>query len=67
MAKYEKIMKGDNYYNELKEKVDKLVQYGNDWMIKRSDEKNALIKSFGNTLYRSQMYDGSAGYRGPGQ
>ena len=24
-------------------------------------------KSFGNTLYRSQMYDGSAGYRGPGQ
>ena len=67
MAKYEKIMKGDNYYNDLKEKVDKLVQYGNDWMIKRSDEKNALIKSFGNTLYRSQMYDGSAGYRGPGQ
>ena len=55
MAKYEKIMKGDNYYNELKEKVDKLVQYGNDWMIKRSDEKNALIKSFGNTLYRSHM------------
>ena len=65
MAKYEKIQKGDNYYNELKEKVDKLIKFGNDWMIKRSDEKNALIKSFGN-LYSSQMYDGGAGYRGPG-
>ena len=65
MAKYEKIKKGDNYYNELKEKVGKLIKFGNDWMIKRSDEKNALIKSFGN-LYSSQMYDGGAGYRGPG-
>ena len=65
MAKYEKIKKGDNYYNELKEKVDKLIKFGNDWMIKRSDEKNALIKSFGNNLYRSQMYDGGVDYRNP--
>ena len=43
--KYEKIMKGDKYYNELKEKIDKLAKYSNDWMIKRSEEKNALIKS----------------------
>ena len=47
MDKYEKIMKGDKYYNELKEKVDKLAKFSNDWMIKRSDEKNALIKSMG--------------------
>ena len=45
MAKHEKIKKGDSYYNDLKEKVDKLVKFGNDWMIKRSDEKNALLKS----------------------
>ena len=62
MAKYEKIMKGDKYYNDLKEKIDKLVKYGNDWMIQRSDEKNALIKSMGNNLYMSQMYDGGQGY-----
>ena len=60
MAKYEKIMKGDNYYNELNVKIDKLVKYGNDWMIKRSDEKNALFKSFGN-MYNSMMYGGGAG------
>ena len=47
MAKHEKIMKGDNYYNDLKEKIDKLIKFGNDWMIKRSDEKIALIKSMG--------------------
>ena len=31
-------------------------------MIQRSDEKNALIKSMGNNLYMSQMYDGGQGY-----
>ena len=62
MAKYEKIMKGDNYYKELKEKIDKLVKYGNDWMIKRSDEKNALLKSFGN-MYKSQVYGSGTGYQ----
>ena len=60
MAKYEKVMKGDNYYNELKVKIDKLVKYGNEWMIKRSDEKNALFKSFGN-MHNSMMYGGGAG------
>ena len=45
--KYEKIMKGDKYYNELSEKIDQLAKYSNDWMIKRSEEKNALIKSMG--------------------
>ena len=44
MAKYEKIMKGDKYYNDLKEKIDKLIKSGNDWMIKRSDEKIELVK-----------------------
>ena len=66
MAKYDKIKKGDNYYNELKEKVDKLLKFGNDWMIKRADEKNTLIKSLVKSSYYS-MYDGSnGGYRGPG-
>ena len=50
MEKYEKIMKGDAYYNGLKEKVDKLVKFGNDWMIKRNDEKNALLKYMGGRM-----------------
>lgn len=50
MAKHEKIMKGDSYYNDLKEKVDKLVKFGNDWMIKRSEEKKALLKSLSGGL-----------------
>jgi hypothetical protein len=58
MAQHEKIMKGDNYYNDLKTKVDKLVKCGNDWMIKRSDEKNALIKSLSGSLGSSMFGTG---------
>lgn len=58
MAKHEKIMKGDNYYNDLKTKVDKLVKCGNEWMIKRSDEKNALIKSLCGSLGSSMFGTG---------
>ena len=61
MAKYDKIMKGDKYYNDLKVKIDNLIKCGNDWMIKRSNEKNNLIKNM-NNLSNSQMYDGSQGY-----
>lgn len=64
MAKYEKIKKGDNYYNELKEKVDKLIKFGNDWMIKRSDEKNAIIKTFNNSAY--SMIGSNNAFQGQG-
>ena len=55
MTKNEKIMKGDNYYNDLKTKVDKLVKCRSDWVIKRSDEKNALIKSLYGSLGKSPI------------
>ena len=45
MKKYEKIKKGDNYYNDLYQKVSNLIKAGNDWMIKRSDEKNAILST----------------------
>ena len=47
MQKYEKLMKGDKYYNGLHEKITNLVKLGNDWMIKRSDEKNAILSTIG--------------------
>ena len=43
MNKYEKIKKGDRYYNEIYEKIYSLLKSGNDWMIKRSDEKNVIL------------------------
>ena len=64
MAKHEKVMKGDNYYNGLKEKVDKLVKFGNDWMIKRSNEKNALIKSLHGSFSTSLSTIGFGGGSG---
>ena len=64
MAKHEKVMKGDNYYNGLKEKVDKLVKFGNDWMIKRSNEKNALIKSLQGSFSTSLSTIGFGGGSG---
>ena len=45
MKKYEKIKKGDNYYNDIYQKVSQLLKTGNDWMIKRSDEKNAILST----------------------
>ena len=43
MKKYEKVKKGDKYYNDLYEKISSLIQSGTDWMIKRSEEKNVLL------------------------
>ena len=63
ISKYEKIMKGDKYYNDMKDKIDQLIKYGNDWMIKRSNEKNLFLKNM-NNLSKSQMYDGGQGYGG---
>lgn len=42
MNKYEKVKKGDKYYNDLYQKITQLIKSGNDWMIKRSDEKNTF-------------------------
>ena len=45
MNKYEKIKKGDNYYNEIYHKISALIQNGTDWMIKRCDEKNIMLSA----------------------
>ena len=43
MNKYEKIKKGDNYYNDIYQKISSLIKNGEEWMIKRSDEKNVIL------------------------
>ena len=43
LNKYEKIRKGDNYYNDIYHKISALIKSGEDWMIKRSDEKNVIL------------------------
>ena len=54
MQKYEKLMKGDKYYNGLYEKITNLCKLGNEWMIKRSDEKNAILSTLaGPSAYKS--------------
>ena len=58
MSKYEKIMKGDKYYNGIYEKISNLVKFGNDWMIKRSEEKNAILSTIGGgNAYRQAGHD----------
>ena len=43
MNKYEKIKKGDNYYNDIYQKISALIKSGEDWMIKRSEEKEVIL------------------------
>ena len=66
LEKHEKLMKGDKYYNDLKEKIDNLMKYSNDWMIQRSNEKNSMLNNMNNrnNLSNSQMYDNGYGYGG---
>ena len=56
MKKYEKVKKGDNYYNDLYQKISSLLKSGNEWMIKRSDEKNAILSTM----------KGASAFGGPG-
>ena len=50
---YDKCKKGEDYYNNLQYKVDEVLAASNKWMIRRNEEKNALIstitKGQGNT------------------
>ena len=45
MAKYDKIMKGDKYYNDLNEKIEQFLKACNGWMINRGNEKNNMIRN----------------------
>ena len=53
MDKYEKVMKGDKYYNDIKDKIDQLIKYSNDLMIQRSNEKNNMLKNMDNIFQSS--------------
>ena len=45
MKKFEKVKKGDSYYNDLYHKISALIKSGDEWMIKRSDEKKVLLNA----------------------
>ena len=45
MNMYEKIKKGENYYNGLHHKIEEVIQSSNKWMITRNEEKNVLIEA----------------------
>ena len=45
MNMYEKIKKGENYYNGLHHKIEEIIQSSNKWMISRNEEKNVLIEA----------------------
>ena len=48
MNMYEKVKKGENYYNGLHHKIDEIIQASNKWMISRNKEKNVLIETIKN-------------------
>ena len=65
MDKYEKLMKGDKYYNDMKDKIDQLIKYSNDWMIQRSNEKNNMLKNMNNmsrSTWGNQGFGGNPGF-----
>ena len=43
MNMYEKVKKGENYYNGLQHKIGEIIQASNKWMISRNEEKKVLI------------------------
>ena len=63
LNKYDKIMKGDKYYNDLKGKIDNLIKHSNDWMINRSNERNNMVMNL-NNMQNSQMYNMGQGFGG---
>jgi programmed cell death 6-interacting protein len=71
---YDKCKKGEDYYNNLQYKVDEVLAASNQWMIKRNEEKNALIsaltKGLGNNgayAGQSSQYQDSSAYLNPNE
>jgi len=46
---YEKVKKGEKYYNGLHQKIEEIIQSSNKWMISRNEEKNVLIEAINKT------------------
>ncbi len=61
MDKYEKVIKGDKYYNDMNDKIDQHIKYSNDLMIQRSKEKNNMLNNMDNM---SQSSWGNKGFCG---
>ncbi len=68
---YEKIKKGENYYNGLEFKINEVLNASNKWMINRNEEKNALIATINMELggegSAGGSYDPSSTYLDAGQ
>ena len=47
MNKYGKIKKGDNYYNDIYQKISSLIKAGEEWIAKRGEEKNVILGTIG--------------------
>ena len=57
---YNKCKKGEDYYNNLQYKIDEVLAASNQWMIKRNEEKNALISAITKGLGNSGAYSGQS-------
>ena len=64
-SKYDKIKKGDNYYNNLYQKIEEVFKKSEDWMIRRSDEKTALINSLDGKGGNKKNYLGESAFFDP--
>ena len=71
---YGKCKKGEEYYNNLQYKVDEVLAASNQWMIRRNEEKNALISTItkgngGGGAYsgQSSQYQDSSAFLNPSE
>ena len=71
---YGKCKKGEDYYNNLQYKVDEVLAASNKWMIRRNDEKNALISTImkgmgigGAYSGKSSQYQDSSAFLNPSE
>ena len=57
---YEKIKKGENYYNGLYQKIEEVIRASNKWMTSRNEEKNVLIEAIKKGDIRSNYKSGTS-------
>ena len=70
LNKYDKVLRGDKYYNEQKRKIDELIKNCNNGMIRRNEEKNSIINRIqgGNNGRGGANFGNQGGsFTGPGK
>ena len=72
MTIYGKCKIGEEYYNNLQYKVDEVLAASNQWMIRRNEEKNALISTItkgnrGAYSGQSSQYQDSSAFLNPSE